>query len=218
MPEDVSLNELIRRLENIVRAGTVAAVDHARARCRVTSGNLTTDFLPWFVSRAGDVRDWSPPFAGEQCIVLCPGGDMASAVVLVGLNSDAFPAPGDSATLDRREYPDGAHVDYDHAAHALTVVLPPGGTADITAPASVIVRSAHITLDAPESNTTGNLTVEGLLSYQAGMVGRGRKGGVAAMIEGSVHATEDVRASDVSLVAHVHGGVQSGGDRTGRPA
>ena len=201
-----------------MRAGTVAVVDHFRARCRVASGNLTTDFLPWFVSRAGDVRDWSPPFTGEQCIVLCPGGDMASAVVLVGLNSDAFPAPADSATLDRRQYPDGAQVDYDHAAHALTVVLPAGGTADITAPVSVVVRSAHITLDAPECNTTGNLTVEGLLSYQAGMVGRGRAGGVAAVIEGSVHATEDMRAADISLVAHVHGGVQSGGDHSGRPA
>lgn len=194
MADDASTTDLIRRLENLVRAGTIAAVDHARSRCRVASGNLLTDFLPWFEQRAGDVRTWSPPSVGEQCVILCPGGDMASAVVLVGIPSDTHPAPADSPTLERRLYADGAVIDYDHAAHALTVVLPAGGTADITAPASIVVRAQHITLDAPESLTTGNLTVEG-----------------------TVQATVDVRAAAISLRSHVHTGVRAGGDLSGMP-
>src|SRR4030095_7937038 len=86
--------ELVRCIENIVRAGTVAQVDHGTARCRVQSGGLTTNWLPWISLRAGDIRRWSPPSAGEQCIVLSPGGNMASAFVLVGVFSDAVPANG----------------------------------------------------------------------------------------------------------------------------
>src|SRR5471032_326883 len=87
-----------RRIENIVRAGTVMAVDHASARCRVQSGALATDWRPWISQRAGDVRHWSPPSVGEQCVIFSPGGDMASAFILVGLFSDAHTANGNTGT------------------------------------------------------------------------------------------------------------------------
>lgn len=205
MPAPTSATDLQRLVENLVRAGTVLAVDHARQLCRVASGGLQTDWLPWFSRRAGDVRHWSPPFAGEQCVVLSPGGDMASGFVLVGLYSDAMPANADSASVERTTYPDGAVIEYDHAAHALTATLPAGGRADITAPASVIVRSADITLDAPQTSTTGALTVQGLLTWQAGMVGSGASGAGAEMVvAGTIRTSGDVVASGISLVGHDH--------------
>ncbi|WP_431131087.1 phage baseplate assembly protein V [Variovorax paradoxus] len=57
--------ELVRCIENIVRAGTIAQVDHSAARCRVKSGGLDTDWLPRISLRAGDVRRWSPPSPGQ---------------------------------------------------------------------------------------------------------------------------------------------------------
>lgn len=117
----ISPLELLRRLENILRAGTIHAVDHGGARVRVASGELVSNWLPWFERRAGNVRSWCPPSVGEQCMVLSPGGDLASGMVLVGVNSDAHPAPSDSPTLHRVEFPDGAVIDYDHASHTLTI-------------------------------------------------------------------------------------------------
>src|SRR5205085_2193946 len=76
----VTTTELIRRLEQLLRYGTVAEVDLGAARCRVKSGELLSNWVPWFAQRAGQTRHWSPPTVGEQCLLLSPGGDTAAAV------------------------------------------------------------------------------------------------------------------------------------------
>ncbi|WP_436310270.1 phage baseplate assembly protein V [Variovorax sp. LjRoot130] len=86
------------------------------------------------------MRHWSPPFVGEQFMVLSPGGDMASGFVLVGLYSDNMPANGSGGNVERTTYPDGAVFEYDHVAHALKVTLPGGGNADITVSDSITVN------------------------------------------------------------------------------
>ncbi|MDP1136651.1 phage baseplate assembly protein V, partial [Klebsiella pneumoniae] len=58
------------------------------------------------------------------------------------------------------------------------------------------------------------LTVEGLLTYQAGMSGSGGTG-AAASIEGNVQITSgDLTADDISLKHHTHPG-DSGGTTGG---
>lgn len=183
-----------RRIENLVRAGTVMAVDYSTARCRVASGLLKTDWKPWVARRAGDVKHWSPPSVGEQCILVSPGGDMASAFVLLGVFSDSIAQNGNTASVERTTYPDGAVIEYDHAIHALQVTLPAGGTADITAPASVTVHSQHITLDTPQTTITGDVQVSG-----------------------SIQVDGDVTASGVSLVNHLTTGVVAGASLSGKP-
>ncbi|MDO9571176.1 MAG: phage baseplate assembly protein V [Hydrogenophaga sp.] len=130
---ELTLNELLRRLENAIRPGTIAEVDHTAARVRVQSGELLTDWRPWFETRAGNVRTWCPPSVGEQCLVLSPGGDMAAGWVLVGAPSTANPTPSSSPNVHRTLYPDGTVIDYDHAAHSLDIVLTAGSAAGITA-------------------------------------------------------------------------------------
>lgn len=132
--------EILRRLENLFRTGTIAEVDLVNARCRVKSGGLLTGWLPWFVNRAGTTKDWDPPTVGEQCAVFSPSGNPAQGFVLVGIYSDANPAPADSGSLCRRAYPDGAVIDYDHASHQLSATLPAGGTAVLIAPGGVQIQ------------------------------------------------------------------------------
>ena len=57
----MNLVELLRLIHNLIRLGTIAEVDHARARVRVQSGELLTNWLPWIEARAGTTRDWDPP-------------------------------------------------------------------------------------------------------------------------------------------------------------
>lgn len=234
--------ELQRLIENLVRAGTISAVDLAANKCRVKSGGLETNWLKWFARRAGDVRHWSPPFVGEQCMVLSPGGDMAAGFVLVGIFSDEVPANGDSADVERTTYPDGAVFEYDHAASALKVTLPDGGTADITVPDSITVQcktadvtasesakvhSQEITLDAPKNIVTGELLVLGLFTYSAGMAGSGTgPSGKTAEIDGDMafkngHGITtdggDIVAGDISLQNHRTSGVVKGGDISDGP-
>lgn len=143
--------DLRRRLDNMIRPGTIYAVDHVNARCRVETGGLTTGWLRYFVGRAGLVRRHSAPSAGEQCTVLSPSGEMATGFVLVGLNSAEFPAPSTDPELDSVEYPDGTWIGYDMGSQELTVIMAPGGRIILQAPGGVQI--------AGDVNILGTVTV-----------------------------------------------------------
>jgi len=192
------LYETCRRLSNLVRLGTISAVDLARARCRVNSDGNQTGWLPWLTPRAGQSIEWSAPSVGEQVILLSAEGVMTGAVVVRGLYCDSFPPPAAAANIHLTVYPDGARVQYDHAAHALTAILPSGGTATLTA-------SGGITLNGP-------LTVNGdtVINGQTQINGN-------ASVSQVLTAQTDVIGGGVSLKNHTHSGVKSGPDTSAPP-
>lgn len=163
---------------DVLRLGTIASVDHGAATCTVASGDIITGDLPWIAQRAGHIRHWCPPGIGEQCLLLCPEGDLDAGLVIVGLYSDACPPPSNSADISLVAYPDGAQISYDHAAHKLSAVLPSGGTAEITADGGITV-TGDVTI-------TGNVTVSGEITASADVIAAGislkshKHGGVAS--------------------------------------
>ncbi|AMC35382.1 hypothetical protein VN23_12550 [Janthinobacterium sp. B9-8] len=216
-----------RILESLIRIGTVAEVDHDNALCRVQSGELLTDWLPWITARAGKVRIWNPPSIGEQVVLFSQSGEVGAGVLLPGLFSDAFPPPSHDASVTCIAFPDGALVSYNHGSGALNA------TGIKTA---LIQASDHVTVDCPETTTTGNLTVGGDLSvkgdstlkgkadvlgafsYAAGMSGTGGASGGATTITGPITQSGGaITSNGVVLDRHTHGGVQSGGSSTGGP-
>ncbi|HEQ0226227.1 TPA: phage baseplate assembly protein V, partial [Pseudomonas aeruginosa] len=86
---------LSRMIENLIRLGTIAAVDHAAQRVRVLTGDLLTGWLPWASPRAGADREWNAPTLNEQVLLFSPSGQTANGVVLTGLFSDLIPPNGD---------------------------------------------------------------------------------------------------------------------------
>lgn len=187
-----------RRLGDLIRLGTIAAVDLAAGRCTVTvTDDLVTGPLPWLAGRAGAVSAWSPPTVGEQVILLCPEGDIAGGVVLLGLFSDANPAPAaDAHPLIK--LPDGSTVRFDGDSHALALTLVQGGRLTLSAPGGAAI--------------TGDVAIEGELSIHGDVTVRG-----GLSVSGDVTAQGDVRAGTVSLKGHVHLGVQTGGGVSGAP-
>ena len=207
MSSALELADLARRLTNILRPGTVEAIDHAAARVRIRSGDILTDWLPWLTARAGATATWSPPTVGEQVLLLAPSGNLAAAIVLPALYADAHPAPSTSPNEHVMEFPDGAVITYNHAAGALSVQ----GIKTLT-----IEADTHVTLNAPATTVTGALTVQGLLTYQAGLAGTG--GGAGTTISGSIVQTGGTLSSNgIVLATHTHPGVQAGGSNTGGP-
>ena len=217
---NADLSDLLRLLQNLIRLGTIAEVKGAKARVRL-GPMLTTEWLNWATPRASSTRTWSAPTVGEQVIVFSPGGDLTRGVILPALYSQEFDAPESSPNVHTTHYPDGAVVQYDHAAHALTATLP-GGTATITAD--------KVTSNAPSTICTGDLTVmknlivkqsttvEGATTLNGGVNAKaGAAGGVAMDVQGTIKASDDVLAGAISLAKHPHGGVKAGGDKSGRP-
>lgn len=149
----------------LIQLGTVASVDHGAATCTVEIGDLTTGNLPWLAWRAGRVRIWSPPSFGEQCAVLSPEGDLANGLVLPGLWSDANPAPSSDPDLFLIVFDDGAEISYHFATHKLTVTLPAGGMADVTAPGGLTIN-ADVTIN-------GNVMIDGKAEASEDVIGGG---------------------------------------------
>ena len=217
---NADLSDLLRLLQNLIRLGTIAEVKGAKARVRL-GPTLTSEWLKWATHRAGSTRTWSVPTIGEQVIVFSPGGELTRGIIVPALYSQEFDAPDTSDSIHTTHYPDGAVVQYDHAAHALTATLP-GGTATITAD--------KVTSNAPSTICTGDLTVmknlivmesatvEGAAALNGGVNAKaGAAGGVAVAVQGTINATEDVLAGAISLAKHPHGGVKAGGDKSGGP-
>jgi phage baseplate assembly protein V len=156
---------LSRLIENLIRLGTVAEVDHGSlpdkrpARVRVQSGDLLTGWLPWTALRAGTTRDWDPLTVGEQVLVFSPSGQTAQGIAIGGLFSALIPANGDRAGLHRRTYPDGAVVEYDSEAHQLLATLPAGGRVEIIAPGGFKLQ--------------GDVDIDGLLTVTRDVVAAG---------------------------------------------
>ena len=123
--------ELARLIENLIRLGTIAAVQIQPPRVRVKTGSISTAWIPWLALRAGTSKDWDPPTVGEQVILFSPSGQLGQAVAVVGLYSDVNPANGDRSGLHRRTYPDGAVIEYDFVDHVLSATLPEGGVTNL---------------------------------------------------------------------------------------
>lgn len=197
--------ELSKRIENLLRIGTVAEVDHARSVCRVQTGKLLTAWLPWFEQRAGNTRTWNPPTVGEQVMVLSPSGEPAGGIVLRGIYQTTYPAPSQASSEHLVVYPDGARIAYNHETGALTAT----GIQTATVQAEQLV-----TLDCPDVHITGKLTVDDLLTYGNGLAGSGGTHGTS--ISGNIsHSDGNLSSNDIVLHTHTHPG-DSGGT-TGGP-
>ncbi|MGI2025582.1 phage baseplate assembly protein V [Shewanella glacialipiscicola] len=201
MNNAAAIAELTRRIDNLLRLGTVAEVKGDL--CRVKSGELLTQFRPFFTRRAGTAKTSWRPTIGEQVMLLSLSGDLTNAYILPALYSDENPEPDDSANRDRTVYPDGAVIEYDPDTSALNV----SGikTANIQA-------SELVTIDCPNSVFTGNLHVKKKLTVEQGAK-------VTGVFEHSGKMTNSggVSIDGINFGTHKHGGVDTGSGTSGGP-
>lgn len=198
----MDLQELSRRLENLIRFGTIHSIDHPARRARVQTGRIITAPLRWLEYRAGETKTWNPPTLGEQCIVLSPSGELGQGIVIYGAPSDIIDTPSHAPEQHVIKFPDGATVTYNHQTSHLHIA----GIRSAT-----IQASEEIIIDTPETRCTGNLTVAHSLVTAA-------EGGTAT-IRGNAHFLgTSVRHNDRDIGdTHTHSGIQPGGANTQEP-
>lgn len=210
--------ETERILANMIRVGTIAQLDEANARVKVSVGGLSTDWLPWITARAGATRTWSAPRPGEQVLVLAPYGDPAQAVALPAIYQDSYPAPSNTKDAERVVFPDGSTVDYNSASNTLEVTVGGAGKVVVNCKEATINAETSVTLNTPQTTCKGKLTVEGLLTYLAGMNGS-TGSGASASITGNVDFSGGSLTHNGKSIGstHTHSGVQPGGGTSGPP-
>jgi phage baseplate assembly protein V len=111
MSQSFVFSEFARRLNNIVRFGTVAKIDLKKARICVQIGGITTNWIPWLTT-AGTVKLWKPPVVGEQVCVISQGGDLALAVAIPSIFCNKFAAPSEDEDIVKLELSDKSSVEF----------------------------------------------------------------------------------------------------------
>ncbi len=193
-----AITELNRRLDNLVRLGTVAEIDHGAARVRVQSGELLTNWLPWLTAQAGERKSWAPPAIDEQVLLISPSGELSAGVVIPAIYQDAFPAPSDDEHLTHLVLQDGAVIDYHSNEHKLRAVLPDGGKLEVTSPGEIkITTEGTLRIDAAGGiELNGDVSITGAVDITGANV---------------THNGKDIGAT------HKHLGVKRGGSVSGPP-
>lgn len=176
-----------RRLENIVRFGTIKTINPSKPIPRVTVelGDIETPEIRCLNIRSGDDSTWDMPSTNEECVVISPCGEIGpSSFVMFGFYNDDHPAPSEDLNKKIRMFADGCVIAYDVSSHHLSAVLPSGGTAQIVADVEVIGK-LHVT----KGITAGE----------------------------NISTPADVEAGSISLKTHKHSGVQGGSSTSGGP-
>lgn len=222
------IGELDRRLANIVRVGTIAALDEAKAHATVDLGDLVTDWLPFAQVRAGANRSWEAPEPGEQVLLFSPSGDLACGYIMGSVPQDAFPAPANSKDHSRYEWKDGAFQDYDRAGHHYVLDIPEAGditlhvgaatltlkNSDITATigsSTLKLESGKTTLTTAEfdvvsalSKFSGNVQVAGGVSVGAGLSVAGQSTLTGNVTSSATISGASIKQGDIELAGHHH--------------
>ncbi len=179
--------------------GTVAEVDAAAHAVRVTLPALEgmqTDWLPVVSLAAGGNRFYALPDPGELAVCLLDARGEGGVCLGVIYNA-ADPAPAADRNIWMKQFSNGTVISHDRSSGLVTV----------DTPGEVLIKSgAKVTIDCAETETTGNLTVGGGLTYMQGMTGYGGgQGGDTATIHGTLRTTDgDVVADGISLKGHDH--------------
>jgi phage baseplate assembly protein V len=196
-----AIAELTRRIDNLLRIGTVAEVKGDS--CRVKTGELLTQYRPFFTRRAGSAKTSWRPTIGEQVMLLSLSGDLTNAYILPALYSDENPEPDDNDHRDRTIYPDGAVIEYDPDTSALKV----SGIKTATVQASELV-----TINCPNAVFTGNVRVQKKLTVDEGAAVTG-----VISHNGKMTNSGGVSIDGIEFGTHKHGGVDTGPGTSGGP-
>ncbi|MDU7561404.1 MAG: phage baseplate assembly protein V [Acinetobacter baumannii] len=214
-----------RRLENIVRFGTIKTINPSKPipTVIVNLDDIDTPEIRCLNTRSGTDSTWDMPSINEECVVISPCGDIGpSSFVLYGFYNENNPAPSDDLNKKLRVFSDGCVIAYDVAEHHLSAILPGGGTAELTALGGITINgdttiNGNVNI-VGTTHSTDNISTDANIAAAQNITaigGMSAKGNIQS--QGEMNANGDVTAGSISLQNHKHSGVQSGSSSTGVP-
>lgn len=134
-----SLSDLYRRFENLLPRGIVAEVDNGAVPpvVKLRLNGRLTGWLPYPAEIGANFRRWRPLRVGTQVQACCPSGDIAQAVIVQILYTDALAPPETGGDVDVIQWDDGTLIRYDSASHHMRILSV--GDLSLEAPDGTIV-------------------------------------------------------------------------------
>ena len=178
--------------------GIVSAVDPKthKVRCKIPAlEDLETAWLSYLTTNAGGNQFYCLPDVGELVALLLDARGEGGCVLGAIYNAQD-PTPTGDSNIWMKKFSNGTVIKHDRKS----------GNVEVSAVGDVLIKSpSKVTIDCPETETTGNLLVSGALTYMQGMTGNGGGSGATATINGSLETKGgDVKADNISLKKHTH--------------
>ena len=159
------LIQLATALRNLIRLGTVCEINAAKAKIRVSIGEIKTPWISWLTTRAGADKNWWPPSIGEQVVVLSPEGNLKLGIALGSTYFRHNAAPESNTQVHNITYSDGSAISYNKEQQTMSVscvgkiVINAAKTMEIAAQNGInITSSAPINIKANDSVSINSST------------------------------------------------------------
>ena len=192
-------------MSQLVRVGFVTARQPATHRLQVqfkdtTNAPLTSDWLPCLVTRASQDLVYDLPDIGDQVLCIFMSNGLEQGFVVGSMYGRQAPPVTDPEKFHRK-FKDGTVIEYDRAAHKLTVDVKGDVELVVTGNVTATVQgNLSSTISGPHSETA-----QGGIQMKAPSIAMGGMGGgTDSTIDGTLKVTGDVIAGGVSLMHHVH--------------
>ncbi|MGG2044124.1 Gp138 family membrane-puncturing spike protein [Burkholderia gladioli] len=221
-------------------AQTVVIQGGLKVPVRADDGAVTTVELPPLVDcpvqfpSGGNSTLTFPVRRGDECLVVFAsrcidawwqsGGvqeladtrmhSLSDGFALLGFRSQPRVLSNVSTTSAQLRSDDGAtFIDLNPTAGTLKLVAP--GGLEIDAPTVTVNAGTSVEVNSPQSTFDGALTVKGIFTFLAGLVGSTAEG-VAATITGTINFVGSLTSNGKRIDdGHTHGGVQPGDGSSG---
>lgn len=152
------LEELERRMSQMVVRGKIAEVNPAKALAKVEYGEgLTTGWLTWKPIRSGKAVVWWVPEVGEGVTVISEG-DLRLGEIFLGSYHEQFSAPSQDPDVFLVEFGDGSKVSHNRKTGVLDVINV--GDVNLTTQANLAIKcDGNVTIDAQNIAQNGGTGV-----------------------------------------------------------
>lgn len=145
--------------------------------------------------------------------------DLSDGFAIIGVRSQPRVLPSISTVAAQLRSDDGTTYVEVKDKH-ITITTPTGGdpscTVTINTDVATVNATENVLIDSPQTTCTGDMTVQGKLTYQNGLAGNGGSNG--SQITGDLVQTDGVLSSEGTILhTHTHGGTQPGSGSTGGP-
>lgn len=145
--------DINRRIENLLRLGTIAELDTAARQVRVRSGNLLTDWLPWPAEIGRNYIRWRPLRQGTQVILGCISGEPEQATIIGMLYTQTINSPSTDPDVDLIQFDDGTRIQHNSKTHTTTVqsagdmTIHAAGNLGLTADGNIIINGTRVDIN-----------------------------------------------------------------------
>ena len=105
-------SEMHRQMQNLIKFGTIKEIDHKKARVKVATGKVITNWIPW-ITTAGSIKVWNPLSIGEQVLVISQSGDHSVGVAIPSIYQNKFSSPSDKENVIKLELSNKTSIEFD---------------------------------------------------------------------------------------------------------